>query len=58
MGARPAPGDGNLGQRRGGDMVRDADRTLDGVALAQCFVERLLCLIDTFISLVYDLHFM
>lgn len=33
MGARPARGDGNLGQRRCGDMVRDADRALDGVAV-------------------------
>lgn len=33
MGTRPARGDGNLGQRGSSDMVRDADRALDGVAV-------------------------
>lgn len=33
LGTRPARGDGNLGQRGSSDMVRDADRALDGVAV-------------------------
>lgn len=34
MGTWPALGDGNFGQWGDGDMVRDTDRTLDGMALA------------------------